>query len=69
VQKVVPEAVSSGERGSGVSYSTIVPLLVEAVKELKNEVETLREEVRTLSKVSKRANGSRSRKDKKDKNA
>jgi hypothetical protein len=65
VQKVVPEAVSSGERGSGIAYSTFVPLLVEAVKELKDEVATLRGEVRTLSKLSKRANGSRSRKDKK----
>lgn len=52
VQKVVPEAVASGER-SGISYSTFVPLLVEAVKELKGEVESLRAEVKALSTAAK----------------
>jgi hypothetical protein len=46
VQEVVPEAVTVNERGAGISYSSLIPLLVEAIKELKQEVDTLRAEVR-----------------------
>lgn len=42
VQQVVPEAVSIGARGAGISYSALIPVLIEAVKELKLEVDTLR---------------------------
>jgi len=49
VQQVVPEAVSPDERGAGIAYSTFVPLLIEAVKELKDQVDELRAEVKKLS--------------------
>jgi hypothetical protein len=49
VQKVVPEAVSPDERGAGIAYSTMVPLLIEAVKELKDQLDELRAEVKKLS--------------------
>jgi hypothetical protein len=42
VQQVVPEAVSIGVRGAGISYSALIPVLIEAVKELKAEVDALR---------------------------
>jgi hypothetical protein len=42
VQQVVPEAVSIGERGAGISYSALIPVLIEAVKELKGEVDALK---------------------------
>jgi hypothetical protein len=41
VQQVVPEAVSVGARGAGIAYSALVPVLIEAVKELKAEVDAL----------------------------
>lgn len=47
VQKVLPEAVSRGSDGYlRLDYEKVIPLLVEAVKELANEVEWLRDEVR-----------------------
>jgi len=42
VQQVVPEAVTISEHGAGLSYSALVPLLIEAVKELKQENEQLK---------------------------
>ena len=42
VQQVVPEAVTIREHGAGLSYSALVPLLIEAVKELKQEHEQLK---------------------------
>jgi Chaperone of endosialidase len=42
VQQVVPEAVTITERGAGLSYSTLVPLLIEAVKQLKQENEQIK---------------------------
>ena len=53
VQKVVPEAVTSREEGAGISYSTFVPLLVEAVKELKDQVAALQREVKALSTAAR----------------
>lgn len=48
VEAIVPEAVSIAEGGDyGLSYSTFIPLLVEAVKELKAENEALKAELHT----------------------
>ena len=49
VAEVLPEAVTESERGAGVAYTMLVPLLVEAVKELRGQVEELRAEVGRLS--------------------
>ena len=48
VQQVVPQAVTVNERGAGVSYSALVPLLIESVKELKKENDTLRQDFAEL---------------------
>lgn len=48
VQQVVPQAVTSGERGAGISYSSLVPLLIEAIKELREQVQGLQTEVAAL---------------------
>ena len=48
VQQVVPEAVTVNQRGAGLSYSALVPLLIESIKELKREVDTLRQRVDSL---------------------
>jgi hypothetical protein len=45
VASVLPEAVSQSSRGAAVSYSSFVPVLIEAVKELAAQVEALRAEV------------------------
>jgi hypothetical protein len=48
VAAVLPEAVSSSPHGLGVDYSALVPWLMEAIKELKAEVDALRGELATL---------------------
>jgi hypothetical protein len=46
VQKVVPEIVVERKSGYlGVDYKRLVPLLIESVKELKQEVEDLKKKV------------------------
>jgi hypothetical protein len=50
---VVPEAVTVNERGAGLSYSALVPLLIESVKALKAELDALRAEVKALRKPGK----------------
>ena len=43
VEKILPYAVSTGNDGiKGVSYNQIIPVLIEAVKELKAEIEILK---------------------------
>ena len=43
VQKVLPEAVGQRDDGTlGVRYEQIVPLLIESIKELKSEIESLK---------------------------
>lgn len=43
LQQVLPEAVSRGQNGNlSVSYSTVVPVLVEAVKEQQKQIEELK---------------------------
>jgi hypothetical protein len=49
VEPVLPEAVSDSSRGAGVSYTMLIPVLIEAVKELKGEVDELRAEVARLT--------------------
>ena len=46
VQKVLPEIVTERTNGYlGVDYKRIIPLLIESVKELKQEVEILKKKV------------------------
>jgi hypothetical protein len=49
VAQVLPEAVGSVRGDMTVSYNTLVALLIEAVKELKTQVDDLRAEVKKLS--------------------
>lgn len=42
VEKIVPEAVNEKDGYKGVDYARLVPLLIEAIKELQKEVETLK---------------------------
>jgi len=42
VERVLPQLVSHGPKGSAVSYMSLIPLLLEAVKELKAEVDSLK---------------------------
>jgi Chaperone of endosialidase len=41
VEKIVPQAVVNNERGVSIAYSALIPVLIEAVKELKGQVEAL----------------------------
>ena len=51
LQQVVPQAVTSGERGLGISYSSLVPLLIEAIKELREQVQELQAEVKSVKSM------------------
>ena len=41
VRQVLPQAVTVNERGAGITYSALVPVLIEAMKELKAQVDEL----------------------------
>ena len=46
IQKVLPEIVTERTNGYlGVDYKRIIPLLIESVKELKQEIENLKKKV------------------------
>jgi len=46
VQKVIPEIVVERKSGYlGVDYKRIIPLLIESIKELKQEIEILKKKV------------------------
>ena len=42
VEKIVPEAVNEKDGYKGVDYARLVPLLIESIKELKNEIDALK---------------------------
>jgi len=49
VERIVPEIVTTDNEGyKGVSYERVVPLLIEAIKELKTDNENLQKEVEKL---------------------
>lgn len=49
VEKVLPEVVHTNDDGiKSVSYGNMVGLLIEAIKDLKEEVETLKDEIKNL---------------------
>jgi len=48
VQKVLPDAVSEKNSYLQVSYNKLIPLLIEGVKELSNEVNSLKEQLKEL---------------------
>lgn len=57
VEKLIPEAVSSIESGEGetlktVNYTSIIPVLIEAMKEQQEMINELQEEVRMLRESS-----------------
>lgn len=66
IQQVVPEAVSVSERGAGVSYSALIPLLIESVKSLKQECDALRSDLGKLKEEVTTLRESRSRAEKRD---
>jgi hypothetical protein len=47
------EVSKTGENYKNVLYEKLVPLLIEAIKDLSNEVDVLREEMQELKKVTK----------------
>ena len=49
VAGVVPEAVPQDGRRTGIAYTTFIPLLIEAVKDLKGQVDDLRRQLARLS--------------------
>jgi len=56
VEKVLPQAVSTDEQGyKFVDYPALVPVLIEAVRELKADNDNLRAEIETLKSSGKEA--------------
>jgi hypothetical protein len=53
VQKIIPEVVTGDEKKEslGMNYAEIVPVLINALKELKLKVETLRKKARQLNLI------------------
>ena len=55
VEKIVPEVVSTDYSDSNeyksIAYSNVTALLVEAIKELRQEVKDLKEEIRELKSI------------------
>jgi Chaperone of endosialidase len=62
VEKVVPQAVVNNERGIGIAYSALIPVLIEAVKELKGQVEMLQAQVSALRPAKRRKSATTRRK-------
>ena len=53
VEKVLPEAVDELETGyKGVKYDKLVPLLIEAIKELREENINLRSDIEDLKSIN-----------------
>lgn len=48
VEKVVPEAVNEKDGYKGVDYARLVPLLIESIKELKQENDQQKKRIETL---------------------
>ena len=49
VEKILPEIVREGPNGEkAVSYTELVPVLTEAIKEQQKQIESLRSEVKAL---------------------
>jgi hypothetical protein len=46
VEKIIPEAVNEMDGYKGVDYARLVPLLIESIRELKAEIETLKQKIR-----------------------
>jgi hypothetical protein len=51
VEKIIPEAVNEINGYKGVDYARLVPLLIEAVKELKNENDEQQKQIEQLKKI------------------
>jgi hypothetical protein len=46
IEKVLPEVVSGKDGNKAVAYGNIVALLIESIKELKDEVDDLRQQLK-----------------------
>ncbi len=50
IEQIIPEAVMTRSNGvKAVNYNKVIPLLVECINTLKAEIDTLRNEIRTVS--------------------
>ncbi len=54
VETVVPQAVTRDSGRCGITYTSFIPLLIEAVKELKNEVDALHKQLDALKSGSRK---------------
>jgi len=53
VETVVPEAVSEKDGYKGVDYAKLVPLLIESIKELQEQMDELKREIQLLKQLIK----------------
>jgi hypothetical protein len=52
IEKIIPEAVNELNGYKGVDYARLVPLLIEAIKELKNENNEQQKQIEELKKIA-----------------
>jgi hypothetical protein len=49
VEKIVPEVIITDDKGyKGISYEKLVPLLIEAIKEQQDEINSLKEQIKEI---------------------
>jgi len=51
VEKIIPEVVGEWKGHKVIDYGKLTPLLIDAIKELKEEVEGLKDQIRMYHKI------------------
>jgi len=56
VEKVIPQVIHDGEYKS-IAYTSLIPVLIEAIKEQQHQIENLKETIEKLSTPCSKCSG------------